>query len=100
MYKIINSILFVCILVLSSCSKGEVCECVNVGLAMMKEEKAAGKDLDKLTKIHEKYRSDLEKCEKLDEGRSELETKVMEKELKQCDSFKEMEALSNEMLDQ
>lgn len=100
MNKLAGSIFFLSILLLYACSKGEVCDCVDVGLAMMKEEKAAGKDLDKLTEIHKKYQSDLEKCEKLDEGRSELEKKEMEEELKQCDSFKELEALSNQMLDQ
>jgi hypothetical protein len=35
----------------------------------------------------------MEKCQKLDEGKTDAEKKAMEKELKECDSFKEMEAL-------
>jgi hypothetical protein len=100
MNKLVLSLCFFGSLLFSSCSKGDVCDCVEIGLSMMKEEKAAGKDLQKLTEIHEEYRADLEKCEKLDEGRSEKEKKSIEAEMKNCDAFKEMEALSNEMLGQ
>lgn len=100
MNKIVIGLCFFGTALISSCSKGEVCDCVEIGLAMMKEEKAAGNDLQKLTDIHEKYRVDLERCEKLDEGRSEEEKKIMEEDMRNCDAFNEMEALSNEMLGQ
>lgn len=91
-------LLFSISLLYTSCAKSEVCECVETSLSMMKEEIEAGNDLEKLTSIHEKYSPEMERCERLEEGRSEKERKAMEVELKECDAFKEMESLSNEML--
>lgn len=88
------------ILVLTSCGKSEICDCAETGLSMMKEAKEAGMDPSKLEAIQTKYKADMEKCEKLDEGKSEEEKKAMETELKECDAFKEMEKMSKEMMGQ
>lgn len=88
------------VLVLSSCGKSEICDCAETGLSMMKEAKEVGMDPTKLEAIQSKYKADMEKCEKLDEGKSDEEKKAMEAELKECESFKEMEKMSEEMMGQ
>lgn len=88
------------VLVLASCGKSEVCDCAETGLSMMKEAKEAGSDMEKMKGIQEKYKADMEKCEKLGEGKSEEEKKAMETELKECDAFKEMEKMQKEMMGQ
>lgn len=88
------------ILVLSSCGKSEICNCADKMLSMMKEAKEANMDPTKMEGIEAKYKADIEKCEKLEEGKSEDEKKAMETELKACDSYKEMEKMSEELLGQ
>jgi hypothetical protein len=100
MKKIILSATMLTVLVLASCGKSAVCDCAETGLAMMKDAKEAKMDPTKMTAIQEKYKGDIEKCEKLDEGKSEAEKKAMEAELKECESFKEMEKMSKEMMGQ
>jgi hypothetical protein len=82
----------------SSCGKSEVCTCADTGLAMMKEMKEANMDMTKMKSIQKKYEADLTKCQKMDEGKSEADKKKMEEELKACDSYKEMETLSKEIM--
>ncbi|MFN5149413.1 MAG: hypothetical protein ACK46O_11085 [Flavobacteriia bacterium] len=98
MKKLILSSALLTALALVSCGKSEVCNCADTGLAMLKEAKEAGTDMQKLQAIQEKYKADMEECEKLDEGKSEEEKKAMEAELKECDAFKEMEKMTNEMV--
>lgn len=98
MKKIILSTTMLAVLVLSSCGKSEICDCAEIGLSMMKEAKEANMDPTKMEAIQEKYKADMDKCEKLDEGKSEEERKAMEKEMKECDSFKELEELSEAMM--
>jgi hypothetical protein len=50
--------------------------------------------------IQTKYKADLEKCQKMNEGKSEKELKALETEMKECDSYKELETLSKEMMGQ
>lgn len=100
MKKIIVSTTMLAMLVLASCGKSEVCDCAGTGLAMMKEAKEAGSDMTKMQAIQDKYKADMEKCEKLDEGKTDEEKKKMEAELKECDDYKEMEKLSKEMMGQ
>ena len=101
MKKIILSAAMLTLLVLASCGKSAVCDCSETLLSMMKEagEPDAG-DPAKMDAIEEKYKGDIEKCEKLDEGKTDAEKKAMEAELKECDSFKEMEKMSKEMMGQ
>lgn len=100
MKKLILSSALLTALALVSCGKNEVCNCADTGLAMLKEAKEAGNDMQKLQSIQDKYKADMEKCEKLDEGKSEEEKKAMEAELKECESFKEMEKMTKEMMGQ
>jgi hypothetical protein len=100
MKKMILTTTAIAALVLASCGKSEVCDCADTFLEMSKEMKAmqdAGTKPEemaaKMAEIETKYKADMEKCQKLDEGKSEAEKKAMEKELKECESFKEMEAL-------
>lgn len=85
-------------LVLSSCGKSEVCGCADTMLEMTKEAKEAKMDPTKMEAIETKYKADMEKCEKLGEGKSDEEQKKMEAELKECDSYKEIEKLTEEMM--
>jgi hypothetical protein len=100
MKKIIVSITALAVLVLSSCGKSEVCSCAEAGLSMMKEIKETKMDPSKMEGIQTKYKADLEKCQKMNEGKSDSELKAIETEMKACDSYKELEALSNEMMGQ
>ncbi len=88
------------VLVLASCGKSAVCDCSETLLSLIKETKEAKMDPTKMTAIQEKYKGDLEKCEKLDEGKTEAEKAAMEAEMKECDSFKEMEEMRKEMMGQ
>ncbi len=98
MKKLFISTVVLSTVMLASCGKSEVCDCAQTGLSMMKEVKEAGMDLTKMQGIQDKYKTDIEKCEKLGEGKSEAERKKMEEEMKQCDSYQEMEKMSKEMM--
>ena len=100
MKKIILSATMLTVLVLASCGKSAVCDCSDTLLSMMKESKESKMDPAKMTAIQEKYKGDLEKCEKITEGKTEAEIKAMDAEMKECDSFKEMEKMSKEMMGQ
>ncbi len=100
MKKIIVSAAVLAVLVLSSCGKSEVCSCAETGLSMMKELKESKMDQAKMEEIQTKYKADMEKCQKMNDGKSDEERKAMETEMKECDSYKELEALSNEMMGQ
>ena len=78
------------VLFFTSCGKSEICDCADKGLAMVKEVKEAGLNTTKLQEIQNKYKSDLDNCEKLDDGKTEKEQKLMMEEMKQCDAYKEM----------
>ncbi|MEY3438531.1 MAG: hypothetical protein RL265_1116 [Bacteroidota bacterium] len=100
MKKIIVSAAVLAVLVLSSCGKSEICSCAETGLSMMKEVKDSKMDPTKMEGIQTKYKADLEKCQKMNEGKSEKELKAMETEMKACDSYKELETLSKEIMGQ
>jgi len=70
MKKIILSATMLTVLVLASCGKSAVCDCAETGLSMMKEAQEAKMDPAKMTAIQEKYKGDIEKCEKLDAGKT------------------------------
>jgi hypothetical protein len=98
MKKIFVSTTLLAVLALASCGKSEVCNCASVGLEMMKEARDAKMDPSKMSGIETKYKADLEKCQKLGEGKTVEQQKAMEKELKECADFKEMEKVSKEMM--
>ncbi len=93
MKKIILSVAVISTFILSSCGGSEVCGCAETALSMMKEAKEANGDMEKLTAIQEKYKSDIEACEKLDEGKTDEEKKAMEAEMEKCDAYIEMKEL-------
>jgi len=78
---------------LASCGGSEVCDCSDMALSVAKEMKDIGGDMEKMAEIQEKYKADMEKCEKLGEGKSDEELKAMEEEMKGCASAKELEEM-------
>jgi membrane protein insertase Oxa1/YidC/SpoIIIJ len=81
------------LIVLASCGRSAVCSCSDLMLEMSKEMRQVKGDYTKLEAIQKKYEADFKKCEKLEEGKSEVEKKKMQEEFKACDSYKEMEKL-------
>ncbi len=83
----------------TSCAGGsEVCGCADTMLSMMKDYKAANKDEAKMKAIEEKYKDKVEKCKKLDEGKSDDDKKKMDEEMKKCPSFIEAEKIAKEIM--
>jgi membrane protein insertase Oxa1/YidC/SpoIIIJ len=64
---------------------------------MVKEVKEAGMNTIKLQEIQNKYKSDLDECEKLDDGKSDTEQRMMMEEMKKCDAYKEMESTMKDL---
>ncbi len=83
----------VLLIVLASCGRSAVCSCSDLMLEMSKEMRQVKGDYTKIEAIQKKYEADFKKCEKLGEGKSEVEKKKMQEEFKACDSYKEMEKL-------
>ena len=81
------------LIVLASCGRSAVCSCSDLMLEMSKEMRQVKGDYTKLEAIQKKYEADFKKCEKLEEGKSEVEKKKMQEEFKACYSYKEMEKL-------
>lgn len=88
MKKVILSIAAASLL-LGSCGKSEVCSCVDTTVNMMKDAKDAKGDMTKLKELEEKYKADVEKCEKL----VKADKKKFEEEGKKCDGYKEIEKM-------
>lgn len=85
---------------LTSCGGGSpVCGCVDTTVAMLKEAKGLNFDQEKMKSLEEKYKGKMDKCEKLGEGKSDDDKKKMEEEMKACGSYKEIEALTKEMME-
>jgi hypothetical protein len=85
---------------LTSCGGGsEVCDCLSVQVSMMKEAKSFNFDIEKIKGLDGKYKAEIEKCEKLSEGKSDDDKKKMAEEGSACGSFKEFEALQKEMIE-
>ncbi len=84
------------VVLLASCGKSEVCECVDTSLSMIKEAKETKGDATKMKAITEKYKSQEEKCKKLFDKKSDEEMKKLEEEAKKCDGYAEMEKMRNE----
>lgn len=81
------------LVMLASCGKSEVCECVDTSVAAMKEMKAANGDATKLKSLEEKYKPTMDKCSKLNDGKSDADKKKMEEEAKKCEGYAEMEKM-------
>ena len=95
---------------LSSCGGAlSPCDCITTTVEMMKEASEAGQDEAKIKEIEEKYKSEIEACEKMGENMEkemeglsdeerEAKGKEMEKELEDCPAMKEMQGLMGEMM--
>ncbi len=75
-----------------------VCDCADTMLEMMKEAKGNMTDKDKMEAIKKKYEVKIEKCEKMSDGKSEVEMKKMKEDMENCPSAKEAEKLMKEMM--
>jgi hypothetical protein len=81
------------LVMLASCGKSEVCECIDETVSAMKEMKAAKGDEAKMKAIGEKFKPTEEKCKKLNEGKSDADKKKLEDEAKKCDGYAEMDKI-------
>lgn len=61
-----------------------VCDCMAASDEMMNEVEQAGTDEAKMKEIEEKYKSKMEECKKMGEGKSEEEMKALMEEAKNC----------------
>ena len=90
MKKLTYLLVFITFLGLSSCGGSEVCNCIDLSLEYSKESKIANGDLGKLKELDERFKEDIEKCENLGKGKTNDELKEMDKEAKNCPSYKEL----------
>jgi hypothetical protein len=88
------------LVMLASCGKSEVCDCVDTRVSELKERKESNGDKEKMKAVREKYKVENEKCEKIVEklakGKSEADLKKLDEELKKCAGWAEMEKLRQE----
>ncbi len=68
---------------LVSCGGPSVCDCTQMGKDMFKEMTEAKDDAARKA-VEEKYKGDMEACEKLGEGKTPEEMKEMMKEAESC----------------
>jgi hypothetical protein len=86
------------LVMLASCGKSEVCDCVDTATNMIKEAKAASADTNMVSKmakmksIQDKNKEAMDKCEKLNKA----DSKKFDDEAKKCDGYAEMEKLRKE----
>ena len=90
MKKLTYLLVLITFLGLSSCGGSEVCNCIDLALEYSKESKIANGDLGKLKELDERFKEDIEKCENLGKGKTNDELKEMDKEAKNCPSYKEL----------
>jgi hypothetical protein len=81
------------LVLLASCGKSEVCECIDGMASATKEMQAAKGDETKMKAIQEKFKSTEDKCRKLGEGKTDADKKKMEEEAKKCAGYAEMEKM-------
>ena len=85
MKKIILSATLLSLLVLASCGKSAVCECVETDSLLRKEMKEANWDKAKMDAASEKYKGDMETCSKLFRDKTPEEKKALAEEAKACE---------------
>ena len=68
---------------LASCGP-DICDCMKTFEEMGDKMKEAGGDEEKMKKIEEEYKSKIDACEKLDDGKSDEEKEEMMKEAEKC----------------
>lgn len=84
------------LVLLASCGKSEVCDCVDTTVSVMKEMKTAKGDKAKMKAIQDKNKAAFDKCDKLNDGKSDADKKKLEEEAKKCDGYAEMEKIMKE----
>ncbi|MCX6192033.1 MAG: hypothetical protein NT109_07095 [Flavobacteriia bacterium] len=97
MWLIFNgaAILFALIMIITTLLKGsEICNCSDAYLAYTNEALAAKGDPKKIQVIQNKYRSDIEMCEKVFAGKNGDQNAV-QKELEKCSSYKKLQKMQN-----
>ena len=90
MKKLTYLLVLIMFLGLSSCGGSEVCNCIDLALEYSKESKTANGDLGKLQELDDRFKEDRTKCMNLGKGKSNDELKEMDKEAKNCPSYKEL----------
>jgi hypothetical protein len=83
----------------------EMCDCAETSLEMMKEIKEADGDEEIMKELYEKYKDDMEACQKVGEafqkeleGKSEEEQEEIEEEfVDNCEAMQELEKMMKEM---
>jgi hypothetical protein len=80
------------LVLLASCGKSEVCDCVDTAINMSKEADAAKEDMTKIKAIQDKNKAAIDKCVKL----NEKDSKKFEEDMKKCDNYAEMEKMMKE----
>lgn len=92
MKKVLLSLGVVAALAMTSCGGVDACSCMETSMNMLEEIGEAGGDADKMKEIEEKYKSDIEACEKFMEGLSDEEKEAQEKDLEEnCEAYKKMQ---------
>ncbi len=84
------------LVMLASCGKSEVCDCVDTIVEVRKEFNAAKGDKTKEKAIEVKFKTQDEKCKKVFDKKTEEEFKKLEAEVKKCDGYPEMEKMMKE----
>jgi hypothetical protein len=84
MKKVLLSVAVATTFAFTSCGGVSICDCVKSMEEAGKEYEAAAGDETKMKEIDEKYKSQMEACEKLGEGASEEEQKKMMEEMMNC----------------
>ena len=84
------------LVLLASCGKSEVCECIDTSVSVAKEMKAVKGDMAKTKAIQDKNKAAFDKCGKMFENKSEADMKKLEEEAKKCDGYAEMEKMRKE----
>lgn len=69
---------------LSSCGGSKVCDCVKTFNEMSKELSEAAADSEKQTQIIDKYKSQMEECNKLTENKTDEEVQKIQEEMEAC----------------
>ena len=110
MKKLFVSAVVISVMFFTSCGGApSACNCIDMSLSMMKEAGGNLGDEAKMKEIEEKYKSDIEACEKMGEKmekeaeglsdeEKEAKVKEMEKEMEDCPAMKEMQSLMGDMM--
>ena len=83
---------------LTSCSKSEVCGCVDTSIDMMQAIIDAETE-EEMKEAEEKYSEDTKACEKIMKPEDEKAKEKIKKEAEECDNYSKIEELAPKMLE-